>query len=157
MEAIKNFFDKKKKEENLKNVNKLTLKERKQIVKNSLKKIDINLDEFKYLLLLDNTNEELIFRFIKSLDEDSIYFIMQKYMSYLSLSKISDLHKQYYRNISNKSAFFKLISSINENNQVLMDNTISIIKKNGEKVELNNQPFDLENFEAFYYHLCDLF
>ena len=43
------------------------------------------------------------------------------------------------------------------NNQVLKDNTISIIKKFGEKVQLNNQPFDLENLEAFYYHLCDLF
>ena len=78
-------------------------------------------------------------------------------MSYLSPSKVSNSHKQYYKNISNKALFFKLISSIKENNQVLMDNTISIIKKFGEKVQLNNQPFDLENLEAFYYHLCDLF
>ena len=120
------FFEKKKQKEMHKNIYKLSLKERKKIVENSLSKLEINRDEFNYLLLLDNTNEQLIYRFIQSLDKNSVYLEMQKYTSYLSVSKINDLELkfygnsiQHYRNISNKEAFFKLLSSIKKKNKVI--------------------------------------
>ena len=44
----------------IKETYKLTLKQRKQEVQNELKKENLDLEKLQYLLLLDNTNEDLL-------------------------------------------------------------------------------------------------
>ena len=154
---------KRKKEENLKIINKLNLKERKQQVIKELETEDINIEKLNFLMLMDNTNEDLLYKYIHSFDKIMVFKIIQKYSSYMSLSKFKDLQfkifgnkKQGYREFSYKNLFFQLIYSIKDGNKSIMNEKISIMKHNEENSALNNQPFDLENLEVFYFHLCDL-
>ena len=59
--------------EKLKEINKLSLKERRQKVMDELKKENLNLEELDILLLMDNTNENLLYRYIISLNKDDFY------------------------------------------------------------------------------------
>ena len=85
MESLKLFFDEKKKEENLKIINKLNLKERKQQVIKELETEDINIEKLNFLMLMDNTNEDLLYKYIQSFDKFMVFKIIQKYSSYMSL------------------------------------------------------------------------
>ena len=164
MESLKLFFDEKKKEENLKIINKLNLKERKQQVIKELETEDINIEKLNFLMLMDNTNEDLLYKYIQSFDKFMVFKIIQKYSSYMSLSKFKDLLFKIfgkinflgYRDFSYKNLFFQLIYSIKDGNKSIMNKKILIMKNNEEISALNNQPFDLENLEVFYFHLCDL-
>lgn len=163
MDAIKILFSNHKKRENLDKINKLSLKERKQQVINELKNETLNLDKLDFLMLMDNTNEDLLYRYIESINQKLFFQMMQKYSSYMCLSKIKDLKDksfknniQGYRNFSYKTLLFNLLSAIKKDDLKIMDQKLAIIKINEKNSELNNQPFDLQNFEAFYYHLCDL-
>ena len=160
-------FSRKKKKASkaaLKEINKLSLKERKEIVIKELTKSFPNLERLEELLLMDNTNEDLLYRYIQSLKEDEVYYEIKRFSTYMSPSKINDIQLKFYgnlnqgfKNFSNKSLFFELLSAIMKNEQTLISEKLSIINKSDETVEMNNQLFDLNcNLEAFYYHISFL-
>ena len=150
-----------KSKEQIKEINKLNLKQRKKEVQNELKNKNLNLEKLKYLLLLDNTNEDLLFRYMLALDKENVIDEMEKYSRYISFPKIKELQlklfgdkNQDFRNISFKELFFTMLYAIHDNNKALIDKTISTIKLIRSRSMSNNQPFELNNFEAIYFHLC---
>ena len=150
-----------KSKEQIKEINKLNLKQRKKEVQNELKNKNLNLVKLQYLLLLDNTNEDLLFRYMLALDKENVIDEMEKYSRYISFPKIKELQlklfgdkNQDFRNISFKELFFTMLYAIHDNNKALIDKTISTIKLIRSRSMSNNQPFELNNFEAIYFHLC---
>ena len=161
---FKNKQDKKERDKKAREISQLSLKKRKEIIQEKLKNKEIDSEMFNELLMMDNTNEELIYRYIISLSRDENIALeeIQKYSYYMSFQKIKDLQmivfkgkNMGFRNISYKTFFFNILDDIYKGNKV--DLYFSIIKATYSKIEINNQPFDLENFEAFYYYLCSSF
>ena len=149
--------------EKLKEINKLSLKERRQKVMDELKKENLNLEELDILLLMDNTNENLLYRYILSSNKNDFYDEMEKFSYFINPSKINDLqdelfgkHNLGFRNITNKNFFFQFLSAIKEGNLVSIDKKLSIINSVDNTMETNNQPFNINNLEAFYYHISCL-
>ena len=150
--------------EKLKEINKLSLKERRQKVMKELKKETLNFEELDNLLLMDNTNENLLYRYILSLNKGDIYEEMEKFSYFINPSKISDLqckllgnHNLGFRNITNKKFFFQFLSAIKEGNIISINQKLSIINSADNAMETNNQPFNINfNLEAFYYHISCL-
>ena len=147
--------------EQIKEINKLNLKQRKKEVQNELKNKNLNLEKLQYLLLLDNTNEDLLFRYMLASDKANIIYEMEKYSRYISLPKINEIQvkllgdkNQDFRKISFKELFFTFLYAIHDNNKALIDKTISTIKLIRSRSVSNNQPFELNNFEAIYFYLC---
>ncbi len=142
----------------LKEINKLSLKERKELVVKELEKCSINSERLKELILMDNTNEDLLYRFIQSLKKNEVNNEIIRFSTYMSPSKINDIQlnffgklNQDYKNIANKALFFELLSSIKNNEKILISQKMSIINKIKKTLEKNNQPFDIKsNLEAFY-------
>ena len=164
MKASIPFFSKEEMAECLKKINNLSLKERKQLVKKELKNKELNNEKLQFLLLMDNTNEELIFRYLQSMDKSLAMLIIPKYVDYMSLSKIKELQLNIFGNLdglyrqnSYKDLFFRVLSAVQKNNKNFLDKELLFTKAIRRNVELNNQPFDFENFDAFYYNLFDLF
>ena len=166
MKKVKLFLDKKKKilSENLKKINKLSLKERKQQVIKELENESLNLEFLEYLLLMDNTNEDLLYKYIDSTDKNNVHKEIMKFCYYMSCSKIEKLKCKFfqdknmgYKGISNKDSFFSLLSAIETNNKIKIDEQVSKIKIIENSREENNQPFDIKsNIEAFYLHILTL-
>ena len=147
--------------EKMKEIYKLSLIERKRKVLKELEKEFLDTEKIKDLLLMDNTNENLIFKYFLSLDKNIIIHNIEKYSSYMSVSKIKELQtikfgnkNQGYRNTSYKAFFFKLIDAMKSGDKAGLKKVKSIITLTHKTIELNNQPFDLSNFEAFYFYLC---
>jgi len=57
----------------IKEINKLTLKQRRQEVQKQLENKNLKLEQLQYLLLLDNTNEELLYRYILALEKKLLF------------------------------------------------------------------------------------
>lgn len=151
-------------EEDLKIVNKLSLKERKQQVLDELKKENLDKKRLKYLLLLDNTNEKLLYKYLRTVKKNIILKIIPVYSDFMSISKIKDIETEKngksslgYRNISFKTLFFQMLTAIKEDKMKDLNDKIGIMNLVSGKTRLNNQPFTLENLDAFYFHLCCLF
>ena len=145
----------------IKEINKLTLKQRRQEVQKQLENKNLKLEQLQYLLLLDNTNEELLYRYILALEKKIAILAMQRYSCYMSLQKIKELQKTLldnknmgFRNISFKSLFFVFLNAIHDKNKVLIEENVNTIEYIFENSFLNNQPIDLNNFEACYFHFC---
>ena len=118
MEGIKIHFNEDKNHEFIQNINKISLKERRQRVENELEKEKKNPEDFKFLLLMDNTNEDLLYQYIQSLNTKNIYDkkIIEKYSNYMGLSKLNALQKekfgdseQGFRKVSYKVQFFRML------------------------------------------------
>lgn len=166
MEGIKIHFNEDKKHEFIKIINKISLKERRQRVENELEKEKKNPEDFKFLLLMDNTNEDLLYQYIQSLNTKNIYDkkIIEKYSNYMGLSKLNALQKekfgdsdQGFRKVSYKVQFFRMIYDIIENDEDRINSKIETLKTIIKASEINNQPFDYKNVEVFYFNLYELF
>ena len=150
--------------ENLEEIYKLSLKERRQKVMNELKKEALKFEELVLLLFFDNTNENLLYRYILSFNENDIYNELEKFSYFISLLKIKDLqnkllgnHNQRFRNVTNKEFFFQFLSAIKEGNETSINQKLSVINIARNAMVTNNQPFDINfNLEAFYYHISCL-
>ena len=81
----------------MKEIYKLSLIEKKRIILRELEKEFIEPEKIKDLLLMDNNNENLIFKYILSLNKNIIINEMQKYSSYMSILKIKE-YKIWKRN-----------------------------------------------------------
>ena len=136
-------FEKEKKitaDKKIDNIYEMDLKARKQKVKEELEKKNLTLNKIIELLSYDNTNEELISRYIFSLDNDK------------AKKEIID----YFRGVSFKKLFFQFLFGLNNLNETSLNSKISILRVAVTHRKTNNQPFDSDNFEAFYYILCSL-
>ena len=150
--------------EKLKEINKLSLRERRQKTMNELKKEKLNFEELDLLLLMDNTNESLLYRYILSLDKGNVYDGIERFSYFINPSKIKDLqckllgnHNLGFRNITNKEFFFRFLSTIEKENQTIINQKLSIINSADNVMEINNQPFEINfNLEAFYFHISCL-
>ena len=150
--------------EKLKEINKLSLKERRQKVIYELKKETLNLEELEFLLLMDNTNEDLLYRYIQTLNKSNLYVKIERVSYFINHSKIKDLqcnllekHNLGFRNISNKEFFFQFLSTIKKGEQTAIDEKLTIMNIADNVTEINNQPFDINfNLEAFYFHISSL-
>ena len=148
----------------LKEVNKLSLKERRQKVINELKKESLNLEELDLLLLMDNTNESLLYKYFESVNKNNSYDEIERFSYFISPSKINELKNKLtgknnfvFRKITNKEFFFQFLSTIKEKNENTIDKKISIFDEAKSMMVDNNQPFDINfNPEAFYFHLSCL-
>ena len=145
----------------IKEINKLTLKQRRQEVQKQLENENLELEKLQYLLLLDNTNEELLYRYILASEKEIVNLAMQRYSCYMSLQKIKEIQKTLFgnknmgfRKISFKSLFFLFLNAIHDKNKVLIDEKAKIIENIIDHSAVNNQSIDLNNFEACYFHLC---
>ena len=152
---------KKKFEEIMKEIYKLSLKERKLRVVKELENKDLDPEKIKELLLMDNTNENLLFRYIQSLNKSNVILEIQKYSCYMGISKIKEIQQSKfgnqiigYRNISYKDLFFNLINAFSEYDKKKLEIEMGKIKSTFKGNVLNNQPFDLSNYEGFYFYLC---
>ena len=149
----------------IKETYKLTLKQRKQEVQNELKKENLDLENLHYLLLLDNTNEDLLYRYMLALKNESfIINAMKRYSCFMSVKNIKKIQEELFnnrnkgfRNISFKKLFFDLLYAIYDNDKTLINTKLSTIRYIIVHSLFNNQPFDLNNMEIFYYHLCSSF
>ena len=165
---IKNLRLNKKKKNNLleklNKINQLSLKERRLKVINELKKETLNFEELDILLLMDNTNENLLYRYLLSLNKSNVYDEIERFSYFINPSKIKDLlcklpgnHNLGFRNITNKTLFFQFLSAIKEGNQTIINQKLSIINIADNVMDDNNQPFNISfNPEAFYYHISCL-
>ena len=165
---IKNLRLNKKKKNNLleklNKINQLSLKERRLKVINELKKETLNFEELDFLLLMDNTNENLLYRYLLSLNKNNVYDEIERFSYFINPSKIKDLlcklpgnHNLGFRNITNKTLFFQFLSAIKEGNQTIINKKVSIINIADNEMDDNNQPFNISfNLEAFYYHISCL-
>ncbi len=70
------------KDNSLNEIVKLSLKERKEIVKNKLNQPNITNKDLNDLLNYDNTNEDLIFKYLNSFNQLE-YALIQKYICVL--------------------------------------------------------------------------
>ena len=166
MEELKLYFkdiekQKEEKEKKMREIYKLSLKERKRKVRKELEKKDLDSEKIKELLLMDNTNENLLFRYILSLNKSIVIYEMQKYSCYIGVSKIKELQvnkfgnkNQGYRNVSYKDFFFRILKAFCEEDKLKLNEEKAKINLTHKNIELNNQPFDLSNYEAFYFYLC---
>ena len=166
MEELKLYFkdiekQKEEKEKKMREIYKLSLKERKRKVRKELEKKDLDSEKIKELLLMDNTNENLLFRYILSLNKSIVIYEMQKYSCYIGVSKIKELQadkfgnkNQGYRNVSYKDFFFRILKAFCEEDKLKLNEEKAKINLTHKNIELNNQPFDLLNYEAFYFYLC---
>ena len=166
MEELKLYFkdigkQKEEKEKKMREIYKLSLKERKRKVRKELEKKDLDSEKIKELLLMDNTNENLLFRYILSLNKSIVIYEMQKYSCYIGVSKIKELQvdkfgnkNQGYRNVSYKDFFFRILKAFCSEDKLKLNEEKAKINLTHKNIELNNQPFDLLNYEAFYFYLC---
>ena len=166
MEELKLYFkdiekQKEEKEKKMREIYKLSLKERKRKVREELENKDLDSEKIKELLLMDNTNENLLFRYILSLNKSIVIYEMQKYSCYIGVSKIKELQvekfgneNQGYRNVSYKDFFFRILKAFCEEDKLKLNEEKAKINLTHKNIELNNQPFDLSNYEAFYFYLC---
>ena len=167
MEELKSYFketekQKEEKEKKMREIYKLSLKERKRKVRKELENKDLDSEKIKELLLMDNTNENLLFRYILSLNKSIVIYEMQKYSCYIGVSKIKELEfdkfgnkNQGYRNVSYKDFFFRILEAFCKEDKLKLNEEKAKIKLTHKNIELNNQPFDLSNYEAFYFYLCN--
>ena len=166
MEELKLYFkdiekQKEEKEKKMREIYKLSLKERKRKVRKELENKDLDSEKIKELLLMDNTNENLLFRYILSLNKPIIIYEMQKYSCYIGVTKIKELQvdkfgneNQGYRNVSYKDFFFRILEAFCSEDKLKLNEEKAKINLTHKNIELNNQPFDLSNYEAFYFYLC---
>ena len=145
-------------------VNKLDLFERKEKLKQILKNEKLSKEELEDLLLLDNTNEDLLYRYILLLDKSSADSAIRKYSDYISPDKIDDLSRTIfcrtsnemgYRDITNKKIFFdSLACLLDKKTKDDFKNKIDILATKTKSIMINNQPFDTFNLEALYLYFC---
>ena len=156
----------------------LSLRERKQKVIDELKKENLILNDLEYLLPYDNTNEELLCRYIISLnkvissqkkEENQLKKLIPveeaivKYSNYISITKLNELTQKIfpnsykeYRNISYKEIFFNFLIAIKNDDIKNLETEISKLNRAVQSKELNNQPYDTNNFEPLYFYICSL-
>ena len=82
----------------------------------------------------------------------------------MNLSNLNDLenkifgkNNQYFRKISYKVQFFRLLDDIIEKNENNIQNKIKTLTVNIKNSEFNNQPYNYQNIEVFYFYLYELF
>ena len=160
-------FNKIKKDDKINNIPEgiveLHLIERKKKVKEDLKNQNIKQEELKILLLCDNTNADLIYKYILSLDEEQSFSEILKYSNYLSIKKIEQLRLNisaefdlFFRKIPFKVLFFNFLFSLENLNESTLDYQIGVLKTSIKQRVINNQPYDVDNLEALYYYFCVL-
>ena len=66
-------------EKHIKDIYKLTLKKRKIEFKNELKNENLKLENLQYLLSLNNTNEDLLYRYMLTVKNENVINEMEKY------------------------------------------------------------------------------
>ena len=143
----------------------LDLKQRKSKLKEELKNPNLTMKELEILLLLDNTDENLICRYLLSLDQTSASMIIPLYSSFISANKLIEIGTKIfgekrvlgYRKKSFKTIFFEPLLALSSHNRTLFQEKIKIMNASINSRLINNQPFDTENLEAFYYYICFLF
>ena len=113
----------------LEEINEVELDDRKVKVKEELKKPKLNTEELKKLLLYDNTNEELIYRYILSLNETDKLNEFRKYCNFISVDKINDLSNtnlgknsnQVFRKKSFKQLFYEPLTALASHNITILN------------------------------------
>ena len=152
-----------KKNNILEEIANLHLIERKKKVKEALKDQNLNLQELKNLLLCDNTNEDLIYKYILSLDEEQAFSEILKYSNYLSIKKIEQLRLNipskfdlFFRKIPFKVLFFNFLFSLENLDESAFDYQIGVLNASIKQRVINNQPYDVDNLEALYFYFCVL-
>ena len=171
MEILSIKSIKNNKNEEFKKLSKLSIRERKKKVISELKKEDLTTLQLNNLLYICNTNEELIYRYILSLKEEIdkgaldnktiISDEIKQYSNYMSINKLNDLKQIIYgnsdmgfRNNSYKTIFFNFLKIIKKDNMVELKKILGKLNVAIKEGKLNNQPFDLDNFEALYFYFC---
>ena len=114
-------------------------------------------------MLCDNTNEDLIYKYILSLDEEQSFSEILKYSNYLSIKKIEQLRLNiplkfdlFFRKTPFKVLFFNFLFSLENLDESALDYQIGVLKASIKQRVINNQPYDVDNLEALYYFFCIL-
>ena len=149
---------------------------RKEIAKKEYKKFieteNKNIDEFNIknnyikivcLLLIDNTNKDIVklyLNFIKKnsnfINENKLLTFEKEINKYKILFTVDEI-KQFGNNIKNKSQkviyleYLRKIISINLKNKTDIENFLKETKKNFNNLFLFNTPIEFDNKELFYY------
>ena len=143
----------------------LDLEERKEILKQKLKNNNnFTEEELEKMLSYDNTNEDLLFKYIMCLDKDKAHLMILKYSQFISVSKIRELtDNKFGKNIelgfrkkTFKEFFFGALSALVSKDIKKYENIMLTIYLLVKSKLINNQPFDTDNFEALYFYLCYL-
>ena len=155
-------------------INELSLRERKEKVIKELINKELTTKQLSNLLFLDNTNEDLIFRYLISFnnevlhsninnEQNNIDKLIIYYSNYLSINKFNELKQKVfgnknteYRNISFKDLLFDILSAIKQGNFEEYREYLGKLNVVIKQRKCNNQPFDTDNFEALYFYFCTL-
>ena len=168
----------------------LSLRERREKVRDELKKENLTTLQLNNFLYIFNTNEDLIYRYIISLNEEIakgvwdivtkclnnfnlnilkkqnktiVCDIIKQYSNYMSITKLNDLKQKIYgnsvmgfRNISYKTIFFSFLTSIQKGNIEELKINLGKLNVAIKERKVNNQPFDIDNFDHLYFYFCTL-
>ena len=114
-------------------------------------------------MLCDNTNEDLIYKYILSLDKEQSFSEILKYSNYLSIKKIEQLRLNiplkfdlFFRKTPFKVLFFKFLFSLENLDESALDYQIDVLNASIKQRVINNQPYDVDNLEALYFYFCVL-
>ena len=90
-------------------IDQLSLKQRKEMVKEKLKEnANLDAETIKSLLQYNNLDEELIVMYIKSLKPEEAEIELKEYSNFLSVEAIKDLEKnKLKKNLANRRKSFK--------------------------------------------------
>ena len=147
-------------------IDQLSLKQRKEMVKEKLKEnANLDAETIKSLLQYNNLDEELIVMYIKSLKPEEAEIELKEYSNFLSVEAIKDLEKnKLKKNLANRRKSFKsffmesLFSLIKTEDLKAFNSKLNVLKTViSPTTVVNNQPHGKDNYEALYYYICTLF
>ena len=109
------------------------------------------------------SNESKITSIPQTEPQDDVAHAILDYSNYISATKLQEITQKIfgkankgYRNISFKALFFNILLDLKKekiNNLKINLGKLNVAIKPRKQ---NNQPFDIDNFEAFYFFLCTL-
>ena len=128
---------------------------------------------YKYIILLNEAIDEGTWdivskclncynlEILKEENKAIVSNMIIQYSNYMSINKMNDLKQKIYkdkemcfRNISYKTIFFKFLKSIPKDDMEELKNKIENFNAVIKVRKSNNQPFDVDNFEALYLYFC---
>lgn len=125
--------------------------------------VSLDKDAYKEEINAISNESKIITSIPQTEPQDDVDHAIRDYSNYISVTKLQKIKQKIfgkankgYRNISFKALFFNILLDLKQektNNLKINLGKLNVAIKARKR---NNQPFDIDNFEAFYFFLCTL-
>ena len=125
--------------------------------------VSLDKDAYKEEINAISNESKIITSIPQTEPQDDVDHAIRDYSNYISVTKLQKIKQKIfgkankgYRNISFKALFFNILLDLKQektNNLKINLGKLNVAIKARKQ---NNQPFDIDNFEAFYFFLCTL-